>query len=211
MSGFFTRRTPVKPTLDERLAQKGLTPGPGYQGYSQQIPAQVERLRALTLERRPRRILEIGFNAGHSAEIFLSTTPDSLLVSFDLGHVPAVVVGKEHIDATFPGRHTLVVGDSTASVPAFTALAPDIRFDLIFIDGGHTYDIARADILNCAALAGESCVVMVDDTIFTPAWEQHYTIGPTKAWTEAVQAGSVTEAGREEYALGRGMVWGRYR
>ena len=189
----------------------GLTAGQEYEGYSQQIPGQVATLRRLVAERRPTRILEIGFNAGHSADMFLAAAPAAHLLSFDLGRHPAVAVGKGFIDARYPGRHTLVVGDSTASVPAFTALVADVRFEVLFIDGGHTEEVARADIANCRRLAAADAIVAVDDTVFTPAWEQPYTVGPTQAWLEAVQSGVVVELGREEYAVGRGMVWGRYR
>jgi predicted O-methyltransferase YrrM len=198
-------------SLDELLASKGFTAGKEYEGYSQQIAGQVATLRRLVTERRPGRILEIGFNAGHSADVLLAAAPAAHLLSFDLGRHPAVAVGKGFIDARYPGRHTLVVGDSTASVPAFTALVPDVRFEVLFIDGGHTEEVARADIVNCGRLAAADAIVAVDDTVFTPAWEQSYTLGPTKAWLEAVQSGLVVELGREEYALGRGMVWGRYR
>jgi len=198
-------------TLDALLASRGLTAGKEYEGYSQQIAGQVATLRRLVTERRPGRILEIGFNAGHSADVFLGTAPAAHLLSFDLGRHPAVLVGKGFIDGRYPGRHTLVIGDSTATLPAFTALVPDVRFEVLFIDGGHTYDVARADIANGARLAAADALVAVDDTVFTPAWEQPYTIGPTRAWLDAVRDGLVEELGREEYALGRGMVWGRYR
>lgn len=201
---------PVQTSLDELLAKKGLKPGPGYEGYSRQIPDQVATLRSLVKQQKPKRILEIGFNAGHSAEIFLSTDPDAHLLSFDLGHVPAVNVGKAFIDAHFPLRHTLIIGDSTMSVPAFTRLYSDVKFDLIFVDGGHQYEVAKADIANCMKLADAQAIVAVDDTIFTASQEQPYTIGPTKAWLEALQERKVTELGRQEYAVGRGMVWGRY-
>lgn len=198
-------------SLDELLAAQGLAPGQGYEGYSQQIPGQVARLRSFVTQGRPRLILEIGFNAGHSAEIFLTASPDARLLSFDLGRVAAVAAGKAYIDARHPRRHTLVVGDSTLSLPAFAAICPEVRCDLLFIDGGHSYEVARADIGHCAGLAAPGALVAVDDTVFTPAWEQPYTIGPTRAWLDAVRDGLVEELGREEYALGRGMVWGRYR
>jgi predicted O-methyltransferase YrrM len=201
---------PSQTSLDELLSKKGLKPGPGYEGYSQQIPDQVATLRTLLKEKKPKRILEIGFNAGHSAEVFLSTDAGVHLLSFDLGHVPAVNVGKAFIDAHFPLRHTLIIGDSTGSVPAFTRLYPDAKFDLIFIDGGHQYEVAKADIENCMKLADAQAIVAVDDTIFTASREKPYTVGPTKAWLEALQERKVTELGRQEYAIGRGMVWGRY-
>lgn len=201
---------PIQSSLDDLLSKKGLTPGPGYEGYSQQIPEQVATLQALVREEKPKRILEIGFNAGHSAEVFLSTDAEVHLLSFDLGHVPAVNVGKAFIDARFPHRHTLIIGDSTVSVPAFTRLHPDARFDLIFIDGGHQYEVAKADIDNCMKLADAHTIVVLDDTIFTKSLEQPYTVGPTKAWLESLRERKVTELGRHEYATGRGMVWGRY-
>lgn len=200
----------LQSSLDDLLAKKGLTPGPGYEGYSQQIPEQIATLRALVKERKPKRILEIGFNAGHSAEVFLSTDPNAHLLSFDLGHVPAVNVGKAFIDAHYPRRHTLIIGDSTLAVPAFTQLYPDAKFDLIFVDGGHQYEVAKADIENCMKLADARTIVAVDDTIFTASREQPYTIGPTRAWLEALSERKVAELGRQEYATGRGMVWGRY-
>lgn len=204
------RVKPDQTSLDDVLSKKGLTPGPGYEGYSQQIPDQVATLRALVKEQHPKRILEIGFNAGHSAEVFLSTDGNAHLLSFDLGHVPAVNVGKSFIDAHFPFRHTLIIGDSTVSVPAFTRLYPGAKFDLIFVDGGHQYEVAKADIENCMKLADAHTIVVVDDTIFTKSLEQPYTIGPTKAWLESLRERIVTELGRQEYATGRGMVWGRY-
>jgi predicted O-methyltransferase YrrM len=200
----------VSKSLDDLLTDRGLTPGPGYEGYSQQIPDQVATLRELVKQQKPKRILEIGFNAGHSAEVFLSTDAGAHLLSFDLGHVPAVNVGKAFIDTHFPLRHTLIIGDSTVSVPAFTRLYPDAKFDLIFIDGGHQYEVAKADIENCMKLADAQAIVAVDDTIFTASREQPYTIGPSKAWLEALQEGKVNELGRKEYAIGRGMVWGQY-
>jgi len=205
---------PMKPSLDQTLSDRGLVPGPGYEGYSQQVPAQVARLRALVHDRRAAlgrqtmRIMEIGFNAGHSAEVFLTADPDALVTSFDLGHVPAVTVGKQFIDEHYPRRHTLIVGDSTVSVPAFAQAFPQARFDLLFIDGGHDYAVAAADISNCFALAGGAAIVAIDDTTFTPANEQHYTIGPTRAWCQAVRDGLLGELGREEYGVGRGMAWG---
>lgn len=197
-------------TLDQFLAKHRLVPGTGYEGYSQQVPQQVETLGRLFRDHRPHRILEIGFNAGHSAEMFLSVYPDTVLLSFDLGAMPAVSIGKRFIDNRYAGRHALVIGDSTHSVPAFTALTPEAQFDFLFIDGGHSYEVACADIRNCARLAGPGALVAMDDTVFTPGWEQPYTIGPTRAWLNAVREGTVVEYGREDYSIGRGMAWGRY-
>ena len=56
------------------------------EGGSYQIGAQSDRLRELVHKRAPKSIMEIGFNAGHSALLFLANTPpETKVVSFDLG------------------------------------------------------------------------------------------------------------------------------
>jgi len=54
-----------------------------FEGYSQQCSQQVEDL--INLTNKPHiNIMEIGFNAGHSAEVFLQNNKDLTLTSFDL-------------------------------------------------------------------------------------------------------------------------------
>ena len=130
------------------------------------------------------------------------------LVSFDLGEYRYVSPGKEYIDATYPNRHTLIVGDSRNTIPAYIEKNKGTTFDFIFIDGGHDYDIAKTDIENCFHLAHKNTIVALDDTMFTPGWEQHYTIGPTQA--EYIEQTKIMELGRNDYCAGRGMVWGKY-
>lgn len=144
--------TRCQKTRSTRCSPSPGSPRAGYEGYSQQVAGQVATLQRLLREHRPKRILEIGFNAGHSAEIFLSTVADAVLLSFDLGAHAAVRVGKTFIDEVYPGRHTLVVGDSAGSIPTFASLVERTipAFDFLFIDGGHTIEIATADLANCA-------------------------------------------------------------
>jgi predicted O-methyltransferase YrrM len=134
-------------------------------------------------------IAEIGFNAGYSSYAFLSASPDSLVYSFDLVAYDYSLLAKHHIDETFPDRHTLVKGNSLHTVPDFCWKNPGLKFDLIFIDGGHTYDVAKADLLNMRALAGKDTVLVVDD--ITP-WKP-CGIGPTRAWVEALREGVVIQ------------------
>jgi predicted O-methyltransferase YrrM len=180
-----------------------------FEGYSQQVPQQVDDL--INLTNKPNiNVMEIGFNAGHSAEVFLENNKDLTLTSFDLGGHNYVRVAKEYIDATYPNRHKLILGDSRITVPNFINENNDVKFDLIFIDGGHDYEIAKADMANCLHLAHKDTIVILDDTIFTQGWEQPYTIGPTRSWTEYLQQNKIIELNRAEYCNGRGMSWGKY-
>lgn len=207
------------------------------EGGSYQISAQSARLRELVaVAPTPKTIMEIGFNAGHSALLFLANTPpETKVVSFDLGEYAYVFAAKRYIDSVFPGRHTLVTGDSTFTIPNYEeqvahrmndpATAPPTRFDLIFIDGGHQDDIPLKDILHSQRLArSPSTIVAVDDICRVQARHAHYTVEPTKAWEQMVDAGFIHEDGFDDYydimmrtnekgveqCRARGMVWGRY-
>jgi predicted O-methyltransferase YrrM len=180
-----------------------------FEGYSQQVHQQVNDL--INLTSKPNiNIMEIGFNAGHSAEIFLKNNKDLTLTSFDLEEHNYVSTAKEYIDITYPNRHTLILGDSTKTIPIYLHNNTDTKFDVIFIDGGHLYEIAKADLENCFYLAHKDTIVILDDTIFTPGWEQAYTTGPTRTWIEHIQENKIIELNRVDYCNGRGMSWGKY-
>jgi len=180
-----------------------------FEGYSQQVQQQVDDL--INLTNKPNiNVMEIGFNAGHSAEVFLKNNKNLTLTSFDLGCHDYVAIAKEYIDATYPNRHKLIIGDSRITIPNYLQTNKDIKFDVIFIDGGHQYEIAKADIENCFHFAHKDSIVALDDTVFTKGWEKDYSIGPTRTWTEHLQQNKIIELNRKDYCDGRGMSWGKY-
>ena len=86
---------------------------------------------------RPKSILEIGFNGGHSACCFLNASPSAKMYTFDICRwgmeEKALSVLKEHFDIN------LIKGDSIYKVPEFLE-KNNLLFDLILIDGCHDYD-----------------------------------------------------------------------
>ena len=203
-------------SLAQMLESKGFHE---LEGYSQQIPQQVRDLQSImgTTPKgtTPKRIMEIGFNAGHSAEIFLQN-PETTVTSFDLGMHDYVSHAKEYIDRHYPHRHTLILGDSKETIPTYimkhhsAPLAPLVPFDVIFIDGDHEYKAARMDMNHCFHLAHKDTIVILDDTMYQENWRTSWTLGPTKVWTEDLAARRLVELGRNDYCPGRGMSWGKY-
>jgi predicted O-methyltransferase YrrM len=138
-----------------------------------------------------RLIGEIGFNYGLSSFTFLDANPNSLVCSFDLAEFAYTPAAKNYLDSVFAGRHTLVLGNSARTVPAFARMNSALKFDLIFIDGGHTYENASSDLISMRSLATSDTLVIMDD--ITP-WKP-CGVGPTRAWLDAIRAGLVTHHG----------------
>lgn len=155
-------------------------------------------------------IMEIGFNAGHSSELFLGNT-SAYVHSFDIGdHFHEYLkYGKLFINQKYPNRHTLVFGDSKITVPRF-AKNNNINFDLIFIDGGHDYETAYADLLNCKELAHSETIVIMDDIVKNDDYKAEHTLGPTKVWNDLVKCNILSELSHSFYSHGRGQSVGKY-
>ena len=111
---------------------------------------------------------------------------------------------------TYPNKHALILGDSRITIPKYIETNKDTKFDIIFIDGGHDYNIAKANLDNCFHLAHKDTIVILDDTLFTIGWECEWTIGPTRTWSEHLQQNKIIELHRIDYSHGRGMSWGKY-
>lgn len=106
---------------------------------------------------------EIGFNAGHSSLIFLEYSPHATVYSFDLGIHPYVDMGKAFVDSLFPQRHNLIKGNSLKTLKAFASHHCNIKFDLVFIDGGHSFEEAYHDIIAMKKLSHPGTLVLIDD------------------------------------------------
>lgn len=158
-----------------------------FEGYSAQLVSQYSAIHYMGSSPNVRRICETGFNAGHSSFNWLTSNDRSSVHSFDLGaHIHADSMAK-YLMSRFNGRLQVTFGNSVETIPKFFAANPHYRCNIIFVDGGHTYPVARADLLNFISMAASNNIIIIDD---------HPTViygGVTQAWNEVVTTGRVKE------------------
>ncbi|KAJ3334981.1 hypothetical protein HDU93_006898 [Gonapodya sp. JEL0774] len=153
-------------------------------------------------------ICETGFNGGHSSVTWLSSNQHAVLYSFDLPHPDYGPPARAHVKSAFPGRFQITDGDSTVTLPKYRVEHPDLKCDLIHVDGGHSYDVALADLRNFQPLANPHRHVLLMDDLDCDAF---YCVEPVKAWKTAVAEGWVKErACFNFHGKSRGWCVGEY-
>ena len=144
------------------------------EGNSLGFFSKIQALSELADDPRVETICEIGFNAGYSALNFLVSNPTARFISFDLFEHSYTPFAVQVLHDMFPARSiTVIAGSSLYTVPTYAeaqnALSP--MCNLLFIDGGHTPDILRADMANFARLANRTYNKVVVDDIESPDLE----------------------------------------
>jgi hypothetical protein len=119
-----------------------------------------------------RNYLEIGVRRGKSLALVGHLRPECSLYGFDIwesGYAGMENPGKEFVRGEVSrlghrGPLQFVDGDSAATVPAFFQDKPDLYFDLITVDGDHTTEGARRDLLNVIPHLAIGGILVFDDT-----------------------------------------------
>ena len=110
-------------------------------------------------------IVEIGFNAGHSAMLGLTANDDVVYRSIDFGQ--QYTEACYHVlKNRFGDRISLTIGDSADVLPIIKEIYPEI--DTLktgwFIDGDHSYEYFKKDMTNVLNLAKQGDLIFLDDT-----------------------------------------------
>lgn len=137
-------------------------------GHTGQVTAEVTHLRKLFLGMEPRAnvVCESGFNAGHSAVIWLEPPSTARLHSFDMGVEPYSETAQAFVQRLYPGRLTFHKGNSMQTMPKHAAsVEADASppCDLWFIDGGHEARVPRSDMESAWRAARDGALVIADD------------------------------------------------
>lgn len=161
------------------------------EGHSNQVRKEMDMMNQIAADPNVKTICETGFNGGHGTlRWLLHSSPQTHVYSFDLGVHTYSKPAAEWLEKKFPGRHTVIWGDSTQTIPVFRLQHPNVKCNLIFVDGGHAYPVAVADLGNFMTMADpEYNVVMMDDVYC----QEDYCLGPNKAWVNMIQSGEIAQ------------------
>jgi predicted O-methyltransferase YrrM len=123
-----------------------------------------KRTNLAVLASRRTSMLEIGLNGGHSALICLLSNPYLSLFSVDIAVHRYTNIAAEYLKFRFGHRFTYWPGDSREVLPRAALERPNLRFDLLHVDGGHGAGLAMADISNSLRMAAPGAELVLDDT-----------------------------------------------
>jgi len=154
-------------------------------------------------------VLEIGFLAGHSAELFLKLNETLIVHSFDNGAFQSVNVGKKYIDDFYSKRHILIKGDSKQTLIKFIE-SNKIKFDIILIDGGYDYDTVLSDINNCKNISTHDTFLIVNNVLNNQKWIKYWNKEPTIIFNKLVEEKIIKKIENIDIDIGRGTVIGKY-
>jgi len=129
--------------------------------YTDMFINKAKNISNLLLNRNMTNVMEIGFNAGFSALLMLLTNDNASVTCFDLGEHKYTSPCYDKMKETFGKRLNLIIGDSTVTLPTITGV-----YDLIHIDGGHSTEVAKSDILNSYRLSKQGTILIMDDYDF---------------------------------------------
>jgi predicted O-methyltransferase YrrM len=117
---------------------------------------------------RPQSICEIGFNAGHSARLFLEMCPGATVHSIDPVYNKTAV---HLLEKLFPDRFIFYHGASTSVMPRMRK--EGCVFDFFFVDGDHALKSVESDIALCiAAYKHPRASLLLDDFDASPLFVQ---------------------------------------
>lgn len=151
-------------------------------------PPQVAFYQQLARRAGIRTVCEIGFNAGHSAAVWLTASPTLHVYSFDLMDTSMGLAAVDYLQRRFAGRLTAFGGDSLVEVKK-ARLPP---CDLIHVDGKHDYEHVIQDTLNMRRHAAPAAIFLFDDVCDTKdcsLTKNIYAGGPALAVCDLVGSG----------------------
>lgn len=172
----------------------------GGEGHSGHLRDQTKYLTEVT--RTATTYCEIGFNSGHSAATVLSNNPLVNVISFDIGGKNSKAADAL-LREQYGDRLKVHWGDSTKTLPK---IEEGLQCDVFFVDGGHSAQVARADLTNIKKHMKSDGLVIMDDVYCDAKWCR----GPIAAWNADTTSGIIKETYRWSNGSHRGFAAGKF-
>jgi predicted O-methyltransferase YrrM len=157
---------------------------------------------------QPRTYLEVGVRRGRSVAMVASVTPTADLYGFDMwveNYAGMENPGAEFVESELrkigaSGKIDLVSGNSHQTLPDFFAKHPGLQLDLVTVDGDHSDEGAREDLLSVLPNISQGGVVVFDD-VSHPLHPNLYQV-----WSSALQDCGLRFVSAFYTALGYGVA-----
>ena len=127
-----------------------------------------KQINLFSIGKKGKKILEIGFNAGHSCLLFLLANPENTIDCFDICEHEYTKKCFEYLNYTFPNRIRLIEGDSKSTLPKFKNENQNNIYDVIHIDGSHEFNDANCDFYNTLYMTKRDSIIIFDDINLYP-------------------------------------------
>jgi predicted O-methyltransferase YrrM len=147
--------------VDTKYKKKVTDPHQKVLGNFSYFEEKCKQLEEIAINNRPKRILEIGLNCGHSAAIMLASCPEAEFISLDIGDRDYIIETAEMFKLDYP-KFKFYRGDSKVTLRyAMADFVGDI--DLALIDGDHTYVSVMSDLSYVIPRICVNGLLLVDD------------------------------------------------
>jgi predicted O-methyltransferase YrrM len=145
--------------------------------------------------------LEIGFNAGDSAYLFLKQECE--LTSCDIFLHNYTYEACDFLRNKYNGKFFIIKGDSQIILPQLND-----KYDFIYVDGNHRYSCVKNDLKNIINLCDKNTLVIIDDYVLEPDNIRKYNEGVIQGVAEFEEFEVI---GQRDFGPGRGLIWGKIK
>jgi len=113
---------------------------------------------------KPKNIIEIGYNAGHSALLICQNSPVDNLYIFDINTHHYTIPNYNVFKNAYPDKNIVFTEGSTIDTlkPFMDAYDGEL-FDFVEVDGGHTTDLVLNDVYSTWNKIRSGGIIYIDD------------------------------------------------
>lgn len=108
-------------------------------------------------------MMEIGFDAGHSALACLNANPKLYLTVIDRFELESAKESVSYLQRRYPDRLSVIEGEPCLVMPCIAIENPRLRFDAFHLHGGWRPYADCAILSNCIRVAANNALFLLDD------------------------------------------------